>query len=196
MAEKVKVADVTHYTDRHGQKIKRRWPKIKPVDNPHTARLSKPITEPIIDVRDLAFRVSASHDRMSTLPRSVSGNLEALYTSDRLVKNPLHFILRYAGSDCVDVSDGAMMLLPTAMTVHLNHSNRVGLITTDPHFKRAGLVVLGGLEYHEPDDRTEIVVQLHNVGLQSSVTVCPGDPIARITVTHRFGLNPETVRWY
>lgn len=188
-SKRIAPSDVTHYIDRNGRRIKRRWPKVTNENHPNRYRPQLVQPEVGIEIRTEEFTVRFLPTTFDTVSASVRADIVEMYQQDLAIKDKSFLNLRYVGEECLEVPASGVVRIPTGLAVDLKQPNRIGMVTTHPFAQNQGFVICGGVTHFESTEHTEIELLMHNVGFEQTVYIQPGDLVARYLLQHRIGMD-------
>lgn len=190
---RIKPTDITHFTDRNGRKLKRRWPSAAPIHDPLVLQKQFVQPEPDIESRVEELKVRFFITTFNELSDTNYMELKGFYVDDAEVENRDSVRLRYVGDDIIDLQPGEFVTIKTGICIDLKHPNRVGVISTDDLLTQQGVAILGGLKLHSPNEDVEIELPIYNFNSEETASILPGDVVGLYTLQHRIGINQDIV---
>lgn len=196
MTRPIKVADVTHYTDRAGRKIKRRFLSPAVMDNARDTAFNESLPSPIEEPRAVGFQVRLVLESLKRVSERRAGLIRELYSPGDVGVESAFLDLRNVSEHTLELAPGTSSDVHTAVSINLNTPNCVGVITGHPMLAMSGGVLQNPIMYLEPQDHSEVIVTIRNVSLEHILYIQPGEAVAQYAVIHRFQLKPDFVSWF
>lgn len=196
MSKPLRVADVTHYTDRAGRVIRRRYLSPAVMERVAEQRHEEAMPTPMGNAQELAFQVRLVTESLSRVSERRAGLIRDLYLPGEVGVDSAFMALRCVTEHTLELKPGSSVVVSTALAIKLANPDAVGVITTHPFLTTNGILLKSPVIYLEPDDQTEIVLALHNHTVDQTVLIQPGEPVAQYTVVPRFKLKPDFVSWF
>lgn len=196
MTRPIKVADVTHYTDRAGRKIKRRFLSPGVMDNARDTAFNESLPSPIEEPRAVGFQVRLVLESLKRVSERRAGLIRELYLPTDVGHDSSFFDLRCVTEHPIELAPGSKTTIHTAVSIRLNTPNCVGVITGHPMMTINGGALENPVMYLEPSDQTEIRMVVRNTSSDQTLYIQPGETVAQYTVMYRFQLRPEFVKHY
>lgn len=196
MTRPIKVADVTHYTDRAGRKIKRRFLSPEVMDNARDTAFNESLPSPIEEPRAIGFQVRLVLESLKRVSERRAGLIRELYSPGDVGVESAFLDLRNVSEHTLELAPGTSSVVRTAVSINLTTPNCVGVITGHPMLAMSGGVLQNPIMYLEPQDHSEVIVTIRNVSLEHILYIQPGEAVAQYAVMHRFQLKPDFVSWF